>query len=432
MTDRYAVIGNPVAHSRSPFIHAAFARQTSQDLEYRRMLVSLNGFDAAVADFFSSGGKGLNVTVPFKLEAHALASRLSPRAAAAGAVNTLALQPDGDVVGDNTDGAGLVRDLRDNLGWDLQDARVLLIGAGGASRGVLGPLLAARPAKLVVMNRTAARATELARLFGGAGRVEGGGPEVLEGASFDLVINASSAGLAGETPALPDGLITAATACYDMIYGNEPTPFLRAAAARGAVRLADGLGMLVEQAAESFYLWRGIRPETAAVIAGLRHGYSIRPARGAVDMQAAARLFREYQTWLGVDLCFQGFEQELAALPGAYGPPAGELLLAQAGREAPGCVALRPLAAGICEMKRLYVPAAWRGAGLGRSLARAIIAAARSAGYARMRLDTLDRLREANTLYRDLGFRPCAPYNDNPLEGVVYWELDLHAPEPAA
>ena len=430
MSDRYAVAGNPVAHSRSPYIHAAFARQTGQDIEYRRLLLPVDGFAEGARVFFANGGKGMNVTVPFKLDAHALADRLSPRAHAAGAVNTLALNADGTLLGDNTDGAGLVRDIRANLGWPIAGARVLLIGAGGAARGVVGPLLAEAPADLLVVNRTAARAVELAALFSAEGPVRAGVPEQAAGQVFDLVINASSAGLSGEVPALPQGTIGPQTRCYDMVYGNEPTPFLRAAAAQGAVALADGLGMLVEQAAESFHLWRGLRPDTAPVIASLRGGYRIRPVREAAGIASAARLFRDYQAWLGVELCFQDFEAELTALPGAYAPPGGELLLAESAGEAIACVALRPLTEGVCEMKRLYVPEAWRGAGLGRALARAIIDAARCAGYARMRLDTLERLRAANVLYRDLGFRPCEAYCHNPLDGAVFMELDLTGVTP--
>jgi shikimate dehydrogenase len=425
MSDHYAVAGNPVAHSRSPFIHAAFARQTGQDLEYRRLLLPVDGFAAGAKAFFAGGGKGMNVTVPFKLEAHALADQLTPRARAAGAVNTLMSRANGTLLGDNTDGAGLVRDIRSNLGWVIAGARVLLIGAGGAARGVMAPLLAEGPSELLVVNRTAERAAELAALFGAEGPVRGGAPGLAEGQAFDITINASSAGLSGEAPVLPEGAIRPQTRCYDMVYGNEPTPFLRAAALAGAVDLADGLGMLVEQAAESFHLWRGVRPDTAPVVARLRGGYRIRSAQGAADVASIVRLFREYQEWLGVELCFQDFEAELASLPGAYAAPRGALLLAESRGEPIACVALRPLADDICEMKRLYIREAWRGAGLGRALARAIIDAARTIGYTRMRLDTLERLRAANLLYRDLGFRPCEPYCHNPLEGAVFMELDL-------
>ncbi|MFM7784350.1 MAG: shikimate dehydrogenase [Gammaproteobacteria bacterium] len=426
MSARYAVAGNPVAHSRSPFIHAAFARQTGQDIRYTRLLVPLGGFEPAARAFFAAGGKGLNVTVPFKRDAHALADRLTERAARAGAVNTLAEQ-DGRLLGDNTDGAGLLRDIRVNLGWQIKDARVLLLGAGGAVQGVLGPLLAEGPRSIFIANRTAARAHELLALFPAEPRLAAGGLVDCPSGPFDVVINATSAGLGGELAAVPAGVIGATSHCYDMVYGNEPTAFLREATRRGAAAVADGLGMLVEQAAESFCLWRGVRPDTGHVIAQLRQGWRIRAAAGERDIAAAARLFREYQSWLGVDLCFQGFEAELAGLPGAYAPPAGTLLLAESAGEAIACVALRALDGDCCEMKRLYVPGHWRGTGLGRALALAILEAGRRAGYRRMRLDTLERLAEANALYKELGFRRCEPYCENPLDGAVFWECDLEA-----
>jgi shikimate dehydrogenase len=428
MTDRYVVAGNPVAHSKSPLIHARFAAQTGQDMEYRRLLVQPGCFAEAARRFFEGGGRGMNVTVPFKEDAARFADELAPRAARAGAVNTLV--PVGNrILGDNTDGTGLLRDLQHNLGWPVRDQRVLLVGAGGAARGALGPLLAARPAALFIVNRTSSRARALASDFAADGPVTGGGFESLAG-SFDLLVNASSAGLHGEAGALPPGTVAPGARCYDMVYGDAPTPFLRWARDAGAAAIADGLGMLVEQAAEAFYLWRGVRPDTAPVIAQLRGGIRVREAEGAADMAAAARLFREYQAWLGADLCFQGFEQELASLPGRYAPPGGALFLAESAGEAFACVAVRGLDADTCEMKRLYVPEGWRGTGLGRRLAGAAIAAARRAGYRRMRLDTLERLREANALYQSLGFRRCAPYYANPLEGVVYWELDLAASGP--
>jgi GNAT superfamily N-acetyltransferase len=338
-------------------------------------------------------------------------------------VNTLAARDDG-ILGDNTDGAGLLRDLQHNLGWPIAGARVLLFGAGGAARGVLGPLLAAGPRDIFIANRTAARAEALAAGYGSRGPVRGGGLEDLRG-PFDLLINASSAGLEGEAAAIPAAHLAPAARCYDMVYADQPTPFLRWAMDAGASATADGLGMLVEQAAEAFLLWRGLRPDTAPLIAQLRAGVRIRPAQGAADMAEAARLFREYQQWLGEDLCFQGFERELAELPGAYAPPRGALFLAEAGGAPLACVALRPAGADACEMKRLYVPSGWRGAGLGRRLALRAIDAARQVGYRSMRLDTLERLEEANALYASLGFRQCAPYYDNPLGGVVFWELDL-------
>ena len=269
-SDRYAVMGNPVAHSKSPLIHRLFAEQTGQDMVYEAILVPRDGFARAVADFCAAGGKGLNVTVPFKQEAWQLATRRSERAERAGAVNTLAIEGAGDLYGDNTDGVGLVRDLKINQGVELAGRRILLIGAGGAARGVLAPLLAERPARLVIANRTVSRAAELAQAFRDLGPVEGCGFADLAGRGFDVVINATAAGLEGRVPDLPAGPITPDSVCYDMMYGSEPTAFVRHARALGARLAVDGLGMLVEQAAESFLLWRGVRPDTAPVIARLR------------------------------------------------------------------------------------------------------------------------------------------------------------------
>ena len=271
--DRYAVVGNPIAHSKSPWIHAAFARQTGQALDYHALLAPLDGFAETVAAFRAGGGHGLNVTVPFKLEAFALAERLTPRAQAAGAVNTLVFGADG-LLGDNTDGAGLVRDLVVNLGCPLAGRRILLLGAGGATRGALLPLLEGRPASLVIANRTAARAEALAAEFAphaADASLEGCGFAALAGRRFDLVINATAASLSGELPPLPPGLYADDALAYDMMYGRGHTPFMGAALADGAARVADGLGMLVEQAAESFALWRGVRPDGAPVLAELRH-----------------------------------------------------------------------------------------------------------------------------------------------------------------
>jgi shikimate dehydrogenase len=266
--DRYAVFGHPVGHSRSPWIHARFAVLTGQSLVYEARDVPAGDFDAALSEFLAAGGKGLNITLPHKLAAHAAATRLSDRARRAGAVNTLAVQADA-LLGDNTDGAGLLRDLRDNLGLDLAGRNILLVGAGGAARGVLGPLLDAGPGRVVVANRNAGKARQLAADFAAGGRVTGIGLEAVQG-PFDLLINATSASLADEVPALPPDAVGPASFCYDMAYGTGPTAFMRWAAARGAARCADGLGMLVEQAAESFELWRGIRPSTTAVLAELR------------------------------------------------------------------------------------------------------------------------------------------------------------------
>lgn len=268
MTDRYAVFGNPVGHSKSPAIHAAFAAQTRQHISYEAILAPINDFPGAVAAFAAAGGRGANVTVPFKEEAHRLATRLSPRAVRAGAVNTLSFSSEG-IAGDNTDGAGLVTDIEQNLAFPLAGKRVLLLGAGGAARGVIGPLLDAGIAHLTVANRTAAKARELVHLFVHHGNILGCGLGEIEG-QFDAVINATSASLAGEAVALPPGIFAAGALAYDMMYGKEETPFLAAARTAGAGRLADGLGMLVEQAAEAFLLWRGTRPDTASVLADLR------------------------------------------------------------------------------------------------------------------------------------------------------------------
>ena len=270
--DRYAVVGNPIAHSKSPQIHAAFARQTGQELSYEALLAPVDGFVQTVADFRAQGGRGLNVTVPFKLEAFALADRHTARAQAASAVNTLAFDADG-ILGDNTDGAGLVRDLGINLKFPLAGRRILLLGAGGATRGVLLPLLDSSPASLTIANRTVGKAEALAALFAaraGAAAVDACGFDALAGRRFDLVINATAASLADELPPLPPGLYAEGALAYDMMYGRGPTRFMHAAMADGAARAADGLGMLVEQAAESFTLWRGVRPDSGPVLAALR------------------------------------------------------------------------------------------------------------------------------------------------------------------
>jgi len=269
MTDRYAVVGNPVAHSKSPLIHAAFARQTGQDMSYTTLLAPLDGFVDAVTTFFAGGGKGLNITVPFKEEAWALAAVRSPRADKAGAVNTLLMGKDGRLYGDNTDGAGLLRDLQDNHGVTLAGRRVLVLGAGGAVRGVLGPLLAALPAAVVVSNRTAARTKALLELFAGTGLLAATDFAGLAGQQFDVVINGTSASLSGAMLDLPPGILAPGASAYDMVYGKD-TPFLQWARAQGAATCCDGLGMLVEQAAEAFFIWRQLRPETAPVLQALR------------------------------------------------------------------------------------------------------------------------------------------------------------------
>lgn len=314
MTDRYAVIGNPIEHSKSPRIHAAFAVQTGEPIEYGRILGNLEDFAGDVRRFVAEGGRGLNITVPFKTEAFELLDDLSVHARAAGAVNTLIVRDGGLLRGDNTDGIGLIRDLTVNHGLALSGKRVLLLGAGGAARGVLRPLLEAGPAALVIANRTASKAEALAselsdqhdvqprteggieplpRTISGAANARPGGSantgtpasserlsttiigcglDALRGQRFDLIINATSTGLTGAIPALPDDCLAAGGWTYDMLYADEPTPFCRWGQVQGAERALDGLGMLVEQAAESFHLWRGLRPETEAVIATLRRG----------------------------------------------------------------------------------------------------------------------------------------------------------------
>ena len=262
MSDRYAVIGNPVVHSRSPAIHEEFARATGQDIEYGRIEAPLEGFAQAVERFRAAGGKGLNVTLPFKREAFALCARASERARLAQAANTLRFE---DSFGDNTDGVGLIRDLSQNLGVTLAGTAVLLLGAGGAARGVIGALLDAGARRVVIANRSVGKAQALAARFAGASACS---YEELGAERFNVVVNATSAGLGGTSPPLPAGLIDERTLAYDMTYGRE-TPFM-ASARRAGARASDGLGMLVEQAAESFFIWRGVRPPTAAVLAKLR------------------------------------------------------------------------------------------------------------------------------------------------------------------
>ncbi len=270
MTDRYCVFGNPIGHSKSPLIHSAFARQTGEDIGYSAILAPLDGFAASVHAFVAAGGCGANVTVPFKEQAWQLVSCRTARAELAGAVNTLVFGNVG-AVGDNTDGAGLLRDITLNLRCPLLARRVLLLGAGGAARGVSGPLLDARPARLVIANRTLTRAHALAKHFAPLGAVTGCDYSELAGQSFDIVINATSASLGDALPPLPSGLFAAGSLAYEMMYGREDTPFLAFAREQGAQQLADGLGMLVEQGSESFYVWRGVRPEVTPVLAMLRN-----------------------------------------------------------------------------------------------------------------------------------------------------------------
>jgi shikimate dehydrogenase len=264
MSDRYVLIGNPVAHSKSPWIHAEFARASGEAIDYGRLEAPLDGFAGAVASFRAAGGRGANITLPFKQQAFALCQRPSDRARLAQAVNTLRFD---DSFGDNTDGVGLVRDLERNLHFDLRSGRALVMGAGGAAHGVIGALRDAGVAQLVIVNRTVAKAQALAARFP---RTRGCGYAELGEEAFGLIINATSASLLDAAPPLPASAFGRSALAYDMVYGRE-TPFLAAARAAGA-RTSDGLGMLVEQAAESFFVWRGVRPETATVLRKLRGG----------------------------------------------------------------------------------------------------------------------------------------------------------------
>ena len=268
---KFAVFGNPIKHSRSPFIHGEFAKQCAIALQYRAIRVELSDFDRSVQEFFAGGGAGLNVTVPFKEQAYSLVNRASARAQRAKACNTLMPCEEG-LYGDNTDGIGLVRDMVANQGWQIRGARVLLLGAGGAARGALEALLRESPDRVVIANRTASKALTLAEEFKDLGSVEGCSLDALsEQAEFDIIINATSAGLHGDMPPLPDNLLGERCCCYDMVYGAEPTAFMRWSAGKAAWAVADGLGMLVEQAAESYFLWRHNRPSTQSVIQELRH-----------------------------------------------------------------------------------------------------------------------------------------------------------------
>jgi shikimate dehydrogenase len=271
--DRYAVIGNPVEHSKSPWIHARFAEQTGEPIEYGRVLGTIGAFVEDVRAFIGAGGRGMNVTVPFKLDAHAFADSLTPRAAAAGAVNTLRFDA-GGVLGDNTDGVGLVNDIERNLKLSLRGARVLLLGAGGAARGVMLPLFDCHPAALTIVNRTAAKAQHLVDHFADAAqaahvRFSGGAADCVEAGPYDVIVNATASSLSAALPDCDEAAFGPATLAYDMMYSPQPTVFMRHAGKLGA-KASDGLGMLVEQAAESFHVWRGVRPDGGAVLTRLR------------------------------------------------------------------------------------------------------------------------------------------------------------------
>ena len=267
--DRYAVFGHPIGHSQSPRIHCLFAEQTGQTLTYTAEDVTPEIFEPSVKAFFQTGGRGLNCTVPLKELAFRLADTLSDRALRSKAVNTLALRDDGMIFGENTDGIGLVRDLTHNLGLDLTGQRILILGAGGATRGILEPLLQRQPSRLTIANRTPEKAAQLATEFGDIGPITGGGFATLAGGDFDLILNATAASLSGDLPDLPPDILAQDGACYDLAYGREPTAFVRWGLEQGARLSVDGIGMLVEQAAEAFHLWRGVWPDTAPVIAEL-------------------------------------------------------------------------------------------------------------------------------------------------------------------
>ncbi len=271
---RYAVMGNPINHSKSPQIHTQFAKQTKQKLSYEAIHVDLGGFTQAVRNFQANGGKGLNITVPFKREAYKLADNLSERAKRAGAVNTLILEENGKVKGDNTDGYGLIADLIKNLAWEVSGKKILILGAGGASRGIIEPIIEQQPASIFIANRTPSKAKDLADDFssllnGSELKIKGGSYADIQH-SYDLIINATSASLHGEIPPINEQVLTEKTCCYDMMYANKPTTFMQWAQSFGVIHSADGLGMLVGQAAESFYVWRGVKPEVNPVIQLIR------------------------------------------------------------------------------------------------------------------------------------------------------------------
>jgi len=274
--DRYAVFGHPISHSRSPDIHARFAAQTRQAMEYRAMDVPAERFETSLKDFIEAGGRGLNCTVPLKELAFRACTSLSDRARRSGAVNTLKILANGELWGENTDGVGLFRDLTNNLGLSLKAKRILILGAGGATRGIVEPILDASPQTLWIANRTVERAEQLADDFKALGDLHATGLNQLAGRTFDLILNATSASLSGALPPLPKGLLAAGGSCYDLAYGKEPTPFVLWGRDQGASISADGIGMLVEQAAEAFLIWRGIFPETVPVIEALAGGARIR------------------------------------------------------------------------------------------------------------------------------------------------------------
>lgn len=269
-TDRYAVIGNPIQQSKSPLIHSLFAQQCAQAMEYRAVFSEIDDFGHTVAGFFADGGSGLNITVPFKQQAWKMVDDSSEAASRARAVNTIKRLENGDLFGTNTDGVGLRTDLLENLAWSIRGKKVLILGAGGAVRGVLQPMLAEQPELIAICNRSLDKAEQLAIEFDGLGPIAAIKAKALKHYRFDLLINATSASLYGERPDVPDSVINDTVCVYDMMYQAQATAFMRWAESLGAARCSDGLGMLVEQAAESFSLWRGVRPDTAAVIERVR------------------------------------------------------------------------------------------------------------------------------------------------------------------
>jgi shikimate dehydrogenase len=273
--DRYAVFGHPITHSRSPEIHARFAAQTRQAMDYRAIDVPAETFASNLATFINEGGKGLNCTVPLKELAFVACDHLTDRARLAGAVNTIRRETDGTLRGDNTDGAGLLRDLSTNLGLALEGQRILILGAGGATRGIVGPILDARPDQIWIANRSLERAERLAQDFNEPKALKVSGFESLAGNTFDLILNATSASLQGDLPPLPEHLLAKEGSCYDLAYGKTPTPFVLWGRSQGARISADGIGMLVEQAAEAFWIWRDLFPETQPVIESLAGGTRI-------------------------------------------------------------------------------------------------------------------------------------------------------------
>jgi shikimate dehydrogenase len=266
MTDRYAVIGNPIAQSKSPFIHGTFAKATNQNLEYGLILGPLDGFDETVRGFQREGGRGMNVTAPFKLQAFAIADEKSERAQLAGAANALKFEADGRILAENFDGIGLTNDIVRNQGVPMAGKRVLVLGAGGATRGLVLPFLAEKPAELVIANRDAGKAAQLAHELAANGNIRGGGYADIGNRRFDIVCNATSASLRAELPPVSPEVFAIDGLAYELAYGKGLTPFLRLAQNAGVKRLADGVGMLVEQAAEAFVWWRGVRPDTRALI----------------------------------------------------------------------------------------------------------------------------------------------------------------------